>query len=148
MVKKVAEPLVTKTPEEIPEVQTYLEELKMFEEFKKLHSHLFETYDYLLDTMNQRLVEADKAVRAQQVSCGPWHLQRIQIKYDPEKLRELVGEKRFFDLGGTKQTKITYEIGKSMIETAIARKELEDDLIEEIKCQTPYYEDAPKPRKA
>lgn len=145
MKKPVSHP--EKAVEEIPEVQRFLEESEMLDEFRTAHKQLFEIYGQLIENMNQARDEADKAVRAQKVSCGPWKMLRVQTDYDTEKLRDLIGEQRFLELGGTKSMKITYGMEKAALEAAIARREITDEIQEEIVKETPYYT-APKALKA
>lgn len=129
--------------EDLPEVQSYIEELEMLEEFRNTHKQLFETYSFLVEKVNQRLSDADKAVRGRKVSCGPWVLQRIQKKYDAQQLRDLLGEQEFLDLGGSKRIVVEYDITKDKVEAAIARKDIEADVAEAITTETPVFS-APK----
>lgn len=143
MAKKPQPKVETKDPAQIPEVAEYLDELELLEAFQQQHKVVFETYSNLLERVNQKLNDADKAVRGQRVNCGPWTLLRVQRKYDAEQLRTLVGEQTFFDLGGSKKTAITYEIPDERVEAAVARNQITADVLEEIVKETPFYS-APK----
>jgi hypothetical protein len=109
------------SPHAIPEVEEFLKAQKELEEFKDDNTNFFEALQPLVDRYNATLELADKKVRAQQISCGPFQLTgKPSISYDAEKIIEEMGVDFFLEIGGVVAQKLVYEIDKLKAEAANA----------------------------
>lgn len=130
-------------PSTIPEVAAYEEARDMLAAYREAHAQLFTSYDQLVDSLNQKLSAADKAVRGRGVSCSDWDLYQYQSKIDAEALYSAVGMDAFLQMGGKTTTKTIYGADKAKVEAAAARGELTEELVKEVIVVSPRYH-APK----
>jgi hypothetical protein len=127
----------------IPEVAEFVDRNGMLEAFMESHKGIFETYRSLQAAAEQALEAADKTVRAQGVSCGPWERYQIRTTYNAEALYEALGRDGFLAIGGKLVTKTGYEVEGKRLETAIARGEIPKSVIDTVKKEVASYH-APK----
>lgn len=128
---------------QVPEVKAYQDAVDLLQEFKRQHANVFQTYFKLLEDRNQKMQLADKAVRAQGISCGDWERYQDQTKYNPQALYEALGRDGFLNVGGALQTVTTFSVDKSKLEAAAARGEVPPGVMEQVKTISPRYH-APK----
>lgn len=132
-----------KFPEEVPEVQEFLEAQEQLEDFKKQHLDIFREYETLVDNYNTKLGAADKTVRSEDVTCGPWDRYTEVETVDWQKLFEMVGRDTFLDIGGNIKTQTVYEGNKDKLKKAIAGNQVSaEDANHIIKVSGRYH--APK----
>ena len=127
----------------IPAVGEYIDRQGMLEAFMENHKGIFDTYHVLQASVAQSLEAADKIVRAQGVSCGPWDRYAIRTTYNAEALYEALGREGFLSIGGKLVTKTGYEVEGKRLETAIARGEIPQDIVDSVKKEVASYH-APK----
>lgn len=107
--------------------------------FMEKHNKVFEQFRSLAGEYNQSLEAAEKAVKAKQVNCGPFQILSIATTYNCDKLYEEIGPKEFARLGGTTETVVTHVMDKATIEAAIVRKDIPDEIADQVKnIQTRY----------
>lgn len=133
----------TVDPEEIPEVVEYLAAKEDLDKYMAEHQEIFAKFRELAEVVNTTRGQADKEVRARDVSCGPWDRYQVQVKYDAEKLYESLGREGFLEVGGKLNTVTTYDCDKSKIQAAITRGDIPKDVAEIVRVETPKYK-APK----
>jgi len=127
-------PINNKFVSTIPEVQAFETAKRELEEFKAAHEAFYNDLVRLLDIYNAARDAADKVVRAQQVSCGPFQLAaRPSVSYDAEKLYEEMGEPFFFAHGGKVENKPVYVVNKPQVEAAIAAGLVPDEVVESVR---------------
>lgn len=131
-------------PEDIPEVADYLDAKSKLDDFREEYKNVFEQYDALVEDHNTKLEQAEKIVRAQEVTCGPFDLYQWQTKYDAEKFYDAVGREDFLKLGGHIETVPQYSIDKKMFEAAVAQKKIPQSVINAVVEVSPRYK-CPKP---
>ena len=64
-------------------------------ELRNQYKDVFEQYEVLVEDHNSKLEQAEKVVRAQEVTCGPFELYQWQTKYKAEALYDAVGREQF-----------------------------------------------------
>lgn len=139
--KKVA-PQVPETS--IPEVVEFISAKDTLEAFKDSHVEVFEEWAGLVEKYNTAMQNADKAVRAREVTCGPWVCAHFTTKYDAETLYNHLGRDKFLEVGGRIEAKTVYEVDKGRIEASIAQGKIANDTVDSIRKISPTYH-APKP---
>lgn len=114
--------------DDVPEVQRFVLIEEHLQAFVEEHDDVFEQYQELVAERNAALESADKAVRAlDEVECGPWKVLSTTEKVNNEKLVELIGEKKFKQLGGrvATRTETDYVLDKSLVLAALAKNEVD-----------------------
>ena len=124
---------------DVPEVIEYVNASDAITEFKSEHAEVFTQLDTLVERHNTALQQADKVCRANGVSCGPFDLYQFSTKYDAEALFNAVGRDRFLQLGGKLETQTVYSVDKGRLEAAIAQDKLPDDVVEQVRKETPNF---------
>jgi hypothetical protein len=133
----------TKSPEEIPEVKAYVEAETELRGFIAQNQQVFDTFGQLAEAVNDARSQADKAVRTEGVSCGPWDQYQIQTKYNARVLYEALGREEFLDVGGKLNTTTVFDVDKAKVKAAIARGDIPKDVAEQVVDKIPKYH-APK----
>lgn len=132
-------------PKEIPEVGEFMAAAKELREFKEVNAEFFEAYEKYLEKYNNSLERADKAVRAKQVSCGPFVLTgRPSVRINVDKLVEAIGVDDFKAIGGQIETKPSYTIDKNKVEVAISQKLIPQEAVSSFRTVVCSYS---KPEK-
>lgn len=130
----------------IPEVEDFLTAKKALEELEEQHEDTFGRYRELVAEYNRTLEQADKAVRAQGISVGPFIRSHVVTKIDADKLYDLVGRDEFLRLGGKLETVVQYSIDKTKFMSLSSSNQIPKDLIEAVVTEAPNYK-TPKPVK-
>lgn len=114
---------------DISEVADFEEADAQLREFMNQHRDIFNRYEQLAGQYNQRRQAADKAVRAADVSCGPWDRFSQQIKIDWKGLYDYFGgdKNAFMNAGGHISRVTQYTGNKEEIEVRIASGEIPAD---------------------
>ena len=133
----------TVEPQEVPSVLEYMTAKQELDNYVNQHRKVFEGYGQLAEVVNGIRGQADKEVRALNVSCGPWDRYQVQIKYDAEALYGALGRDGFLEVGGKLNTQTVYEIDKLKVEAAISRGDIPKEIAEAIRTEAPKYH-APK----
>jgi hypothetical protein len=135
--------IITKSTNDIPEVAEFLAAMGRLEAFRQQHPDIFAEFDKYIDDYNTKLEMAEKTVRAEGVSCGPFELYQFGTKYDAKNLYDLVGHERFFTIGGSTSTQTVYEVDPQKVEMAIEQGKIPADVVDSFRTVTPRYH-APK----
>jgi hypothetical protein len=130
--------------DQIPAVKHLLEVKKKLDDLKEGYPEVFERLGELAQDYNQALEAAEKVVRGQQVSCGPFNLFQWRTTYDAEKLYEELGKDEFLKVGGKIQTVTTYDLDKAKLEAHITSGTIPNEVVDVVKKTTPSYK---KPEK-
>jgi hypothetical protein len=125
--------------QQIPEVAAFEDVKQRFEQFKADNPQFFEYLQAIAEEYNDKLQAADKAVRAQKVSCGDFLLKTSQTRYYPEDLYNAVGREEFLELGGKLSTRTVYEVDKKRLDAAITAGRVPEDLIPDVRKVTPVF---------
>ncbi len=89
-------------PGEVPEVARLLAATEAIEAFKEEHGPLYDELKELYNEYNASRQAAEKILRAQEASSGPFRVMRVDVKVtDAERLFNEVGETDFKRFGGT-----------------------------------------------
>lgn len=124
---------------DIAEVREFIKAQAEMDRFKSQHEKVFEEYDKLVEDYNQKLEAAEKAVRSQEVSCGPFEYYQKQIKWDVDGLFDDLGRDRFLKIGGTINTVTQKAIDKTKIESAAQQGLIPSDVVERRRKVSPRY---------
>jgi hypothetical protein len=136
----MAKPTIKVLPvEDVPEVATFEEAKQRLVDFKEKHAKVFHDFEMIVAKYNASLEQAEKVVRAKEVSCGPFELYQHQTKYDPVKLYEELGREDFLAMGGEIGKTTTYSIDKTNFETRVARGDIPQEVAEAVTAHSPRY---------
>lgn len=100
--------VTARDPQTIPEVVAFEQAKASLEAFRNDNqtvatpAQVLATYDQLINSYNEAMQNADKAVRALEVSCGDWDLYSSYTKVDWEKLYAALGRDDFLSVAGGK----------------------------------------------
>jgi hypothetical protein len=130
-------------PEDIPEVLEYIKAETELRGFITRHQRVFEEFSQHVAAVNNARSQADKVVRSEDVSCGPWDRYQVQVSYDARALYEAMGREGFLEVGGKLNTTTTYDVDKAKVKAAIARGDISKTVAEVVRKETPKYH-APK----
>lgn len=131
-------------PDDVPEVQRLIEETLLMDEFKERHAAFMEEFRERARSYNTALDAADKVLRAQEASSGPFEMFQCDVSYDAERLFSEVGEEQFKEFGGTIHPATEYRIDKVALEVLILLKRIPPELVKLIQKRVPKYH-KPKP---
>lgn len=126
-------------PTEIPAVADFINARDKLNEFKEENAAVFEVFDELVAEYNTALEKAEKLVRADEVTCGPFVLYQWQTKYDAEKLYDSVGRDEFLRLGGQVKTVPEYSLDKSTFEAKMAQNAVPPPVLNVVVRISPRY---------
>jgi len=125
--------------EAIPEVAEFMEAERRIERLKEAYPEVFEQLDMLKEDFNTKLQAAEKAVRAQGVSCGPFTVMSKATTYDADKLFEELGRENFLKYGGIEKTITKYELDRARFEAAFAKGAISKAVFESVKKITTRF---------
>lgn len=132
--------VLTRDPQDIPEVSAYEQAKQMYEAFKAQNPQLIENLRQFLEHLNQTREAAEKAVRAAGVSCGDFNLYQQVEKVDGEKVLNAKGRERFIAMGGSIKVSHDAKIGLKQLKTALARGDIDRELYDEcVKIENRYH---------
>lgn len=135
-----SKPKITKkSPEEVTEVRDFLGAFQRLEAFRRQNAELFAQYDTLVQDYNQKLEDAERTCRSQQIACGPFDLYNFSTKYDAKALYDMIGRDRFFRVGGSERSETIYSIDKAKVEGAIQRGDIPEEIVDTFKKVTPTF---------
>lgn len=129
---------------QIPEVMEFLEAKQKLDRLREAFPEVFEQLYALREEYNAKLEAAEKIVRAQKVSCGPFDLYQWQTKYNAERLYEELGRDEFLRIGGKIQTVTQYDVDKNKLEAHITAGAVPEEVVSVVKDTSPRYK---KPEK-
>ncbi len=130
---------------EIPEVQELLDLEQEINALKAEHSDVFVQYQDLIDRYNTKLEEADKKVRSEGVTCGPFENYSVGVKFIANKMFEELGEELFLKAGGIMETRTIYDVDPAKVVAAIANKTIPEECVDQFREVRRNYH-APKKR--
>lgn len=128
----------------IPEVIEFVDAQATIEEFKADNVAVFAMLAELTDRYNTALEQADKVCRARGVSCGPFDLYQFSVKYDAEALYNAVGRDKFLELGGKIEVQTVYDVDKGRLEAMAAQRKVPEEVISQVRKETPAFHKPPK----
>jgi len=141
MAKKNSALFPVATLEQVPELIDYLDVRSVVEAYEE--EPTVKEYRAQLEKYNAARELADKALRAKGLSYGEWQAYQKRVKYDAEKLCQILGEEMFRAVGGTIETQFVYSVDKTKLEGAFAMRKINPDLRKEV-CQESTVYHAPK----
>ena len=128
----------------IPEVDAFLASRAQLDAFADRNPTFIREYERRVEDYNQKLQDADHVCRARAVSCGPWQIEKRQIRYHAERIAELLGRERFEAIGGTAKTVTQYSIERQRVVAALKSGAIPRALVNDVRTITPTYQ-SPKP---
>ena len=129
-----------KRTEDIPEVVEHLRAATLLREFMQFHEEFAEELEYLVEQYNRTMEIAERAVREQQVTCGPFRLMGApSVKWDANGLVEDIGQEEFINIGGTAQTSVVYKIDKKKADAAASQGIIPAEVADAHRKVTPRY---------
>lgn len=124
-------------PNEIPEVVEYLAAEETYEAVKEKHRKALEELIMAANERNACLEAADKAVRALEVSCGPFQLLgRPTEKIDAEALYEELGKDGFLAAGGKIETQTVYVVDVAKFHRLVSSGEIPQEILDAVTTRT------------
>lgn len=121
---------IKKDTVEIPEVLEFLVAEEELQNFRELHAQVFEEYAKYVERRNQKRGAADKAVRTQGVSCGPWDRYQEVTKWDWKIVYDMEGREKFVQGGGVLSTTTTYSGNKARADASVSAGIWSKDTVE------------------
>ena len=117
--------------EAIPEVQEFEQIRQDLFDFKDSNPEFFAELGQKVSRYNAAYDMAEKAVRAKQISCGPFVLTgRPTVKWDEKVLFEEMGRDFFLStLGGKEIPRVELEVDSSRVEAAMVQKLIPDEVV-------------------
>lgn len=134
----------TLDPESVPEVRRFLEAQEALEAFKEDHPELMEELREISREYNAAEAAAEKMLRQQEASCGPFEVLHVVNKYDMGALYEQLGEEDFVRFGGKVRTVEVYEMDKTVLESFIASGQIPDEIVDAVRTRIVSYKKIPK----
>jgi hypothetical protein len=126
--------------EQIPEALRFETVKSQLEAFKAANPAFFDYLVPLVEEYNNSLEAAEKAVRAQGVSCSDFILKNFTTKFNAEALYEWAGSpEKFLELGGTLSTVQVRGCDKSRVTTSVNSGRIPGDVAAEVMKKTPTY---------
>jgi hypothetical protein len=116
--------------EDLKEVAHFEEAATRLRDFQQKHSSVFEEFSALANEYNDLLEAAEKATKALGVSCGSFELFQTTVAYDAQALYDLLGNDKFLSVGGTVSTQRVYNLDKTRVRAAIAKKDIPAESLE------------------
>ncbi|WP_394831733.1 hypothetical protein LVJ94_34990 [Pendulispora rubella] len=129
-------------PLRVPEVMAFLEAEERLAALKREYRPVFDEFRVLVEQRNAALIAADKVLRPNHASCGPFKCRHIATKYDAVALYLELGEEQFKRLGGSIRQTVEYELDRDRFEALI--DQVPPDVLERVQKSSPAY-DNPKP---
>lgn len=128
-----------KEASEIPEVMSFVEVQERYNQFRANNPQFFEYLDAITQEYNEKLSQADAAVRRTGVSCGPFEVLNVRTTYDGEELYKMVGHETFLNLGGTIETVKKYGVDKNRFDLQAAGGVISENVVSRVRKTTPAY---------
>lgn len=123
-------PRITKQPDEIPAVAELLKAEAELQEFIDNNKALYEQLRELIEMRNTKLEAAEKIVRAEGVTCGPFIKKSETTDINVEKLFDELGEDAFKTVGGYTETVTEYKIDRERFLSYLASGQIPDEVAE------------------
>jgi hypothetical protein len=105
--------------ETIPEVAKFIEAAAKWDRIKAAYEEAINAINTIAEEYNTSLEAAEKAVKANGVSCGPFTILSTAESYDANMLIELMGNEAYLKIGGEVSTIRKYEINKDKVNAAL-----------------------------
>lgn len=135
----------TLKPEDVQEVADYETSLRVLDLFMDEHKDVMADYKVLVEESNQKLEKAAEIVRSRKVNCGDFHVHTTITKYDVDRLLSIIGQDNFLQIGGTSNTRVSWEIDKAKLELAAETGALDEETVEAVRTVSVSFK-IPKPR--
>ena len=133
-------PKIEAIPEEsIPEVLQYQEAKGRLENWKSTYPGAYEELKEILELVNTTGENAEKVVRAREVTCGPFTLKHYTMNTDANALYDAVGQEDFQKFGGSIQTVRQYDVDKKVFEALVVQKKIHPDVVEKVVTYSPAF---------
>lgn len=126
-------------PRTVPSVQRFLTARDQLDAFKAAHPTLLEELRELMSEYNAAAEAADKELRAQRASCGPFELLNVQVSFDAERLFTELGEEEFRNIGGKVSQVDVYEVDKTTVSALIQMGKIPPEIVAVVRKETPSY---------
>lgn len=135
-------PAITEVPAaSILEVQAFLRQRKALDEWKKKHAKALGELAKIFVAYNPCLTAAEKAVKEQRVTCGPFHLKYFNADRDAVALRRVLGVDEFERRGGSVAKIEAVEMDKERFDAIVST--LPEETQARVVSYAPVY-DKPK----
>lgn len=126
-------------PQDVPEVAEYMEVEKQLDSWKAAYPGAYEELREIIEARNTALENADKAIRAKEVSCGPFTLLHYTVHVDENALYDAVGKDEFLKIGGAIQTVQKFTVDKKAFDTAIVQKKVPASVVTAVVTHRPSF---------
>ncbi len=129
-------PVTARDPQTIKEVVAFEQAKTALEAFRSDNqtvmtpAQVLHHYDLLVNTYNETMQAADKAVRSLEVTCGDWDLYSRYTKVDWQKLYSALGREGFLDAGGKLGNSVTVSGDMKTFELAAAQGQIPPEVVE------------------
>ncbi len=128
-----------------PEVEAFIEAAEKYERVKAFYSEAVEAITSMQEEYNSALDAAEKAVREDGTSQGPFHMSSKREKVNAEELHRILGEDRFLAVGGTITTERVYKMDLAVLKSKIAIKVVSDAEVKPAISPSYVYRNKPTP---
>lgn len=124
---------------EIKEVQEFVDLEQEIAHLKAENPEIFMQLSDLIDRRNTALEKAEKAVRSQGITCGPFENYTATAKYDAQKMYDELGHDLFLQVGGKVGQVTTYSVDKAQVDLAIAQNKIPSECVNQFKTVQKNY---------
>jgi len=112
----------------LTEIEEYDQALKDLRDFEENNPNVIEKYRQLIEEYNIKREAAEKAVRAEGISCGDFDRYQEVTKIDGEGLYNELGREEFLKVG-TIKTKNEFKVDAKRAKMAVSRGIIDQDTL-------------------
>lgn len=132
-------PKVMLAVEEVPEVGAFLEIDQKIRDLINENPGFYQRLRELVEERNTYLQAAEKIVRANLASCGPFNKISEKLDIDAEKLFDELGDEGFAQVGGYTEQITTYKIDRTRFTSLLHAGHIPEEVKESCTKVTPSY---------
>lgn len=129
----------TLDPNDIPEVQRFIQEQERFQQFREQNKPFFDYLEQLATAHNEALNAARAACKQRGVSCGPIQVTTVKTTYDADAMYDLFGREVFLEMGGSLETVQQRSLDKKRVDFNIESGRIDPDRAALIRRQSLSY---------
>jgi len=128
-----------------PEVEAFIEVAEKYERVKAFYEEAVAAITSVQEEYNSALAAAEKVVREEGLSQGPFHVSSKREKVDAEELCRILGEDQFLAIGGTITTERVYKMDVATLKAKVAINVVSAAEVKPVLSSSYVYRNKPTP---
>jgi hypothetical protein len=128
-----------------PEVEAFIEAADRYERVKAFYEEAVAALTTVQEEYNSALAAAEKIVREEGLSQGPFQVSSKREKVDGAELHRILGEDQFLAIGGTITTERVYRMDIATLKAKMAIKVVEEAVVKSVIATSYVYRNKPNP---